>query len=118
MLAASVLLQISWLYVGALLAVALGAFVARVLVVFGMLPLLEMGRLVQPVDRRYRVILVWGGLRGAVTIVLAMVAAGDGRLAGNVREFAVVLATLFVLLTLFANAPTLGLVTRVLGLDK
>jgi CPA1 family monovalent cation:H+ antiporter len=118
MLAANVLLQITWLYVGALLAVALGAFVARVLVVFGMLPLLEMGRLVQPVDRRYRVILVWGGLRGAVTIVLAMVAAGDGRLAGNVREFAVVLATLFVLLTLFVNATTLGLVMRVLGLDK
>src|SRR5437879_5234914 len=38
MLAANVLLQISWLYVGALLAVAVGAFVARVLVVFGMLP--------------------------------------------------------------------------------
>jgi monovalent cation:H+ antiporter, CPA1 family len=118
MVAANVLLQITWLYVGALLAVAVGAFVARVLVVFGMLPLLELGRLVQPVDRRYRVILVWGGLRGAVTIVLAMVAAGDGRLAGNVREFAAVLATLFVLLTLFVNATTLGLVMRVLGLDK
>ena len=37
-------------------------------------------RLVQPVDNRYKAILVWGGLRGAVTIVLAMVAAGDQRL--------------------------------------
>ena len=118
MLAASVLLQISWLYIGALLAVALGAFVARVLVVFGMLPMLEMGRLVQPVDRRYKAILVWGGLRGAVTIVLAMVASGDGRLPPNVREFAAVLATLFVLFTLFVNATTLGLVMRVLGLDR
>jgi CPA1 family monovalent cation:H+ antiporter len=118
MLAANVLLQISWLYLGALLAVALGAFVARVLVVFGMLPLLELSRLVQPVDRRYKAILVWGGLRGAVTIVLAMVAAGDGRLPANVREFAAVLATLFVLFTLFVNATTLGLVMRVLGLDR
>jgi monovalent cation:H+ antiporter, CPA1 family len=118
MLAANVLGQITWLYVGALLAVALGAFVARILVVFGMLPLLEMSRLVQPVSTRYKVILVWGGLRGAVTIVLAMVAASDGRLSSTVREFAAVLATLFVLFTLFVNATTLGLVMRVLGLDR
>jgi monovalent cation:H+ antiporter, CPA1 family len=118
MLAATVLPQITWLYVAGLGAVAVGAFVARILVVFGMLPLLEMSRLVQPVNRRYKAILVWGGLRGAVTIVLAMVAAGDGRLSSDVREFAAVLATLFVLFTLFVNATTLGLVMRVLGLDK
>jgi CPA1 family monovalent cation:H+ antiporter len=118
MLAAGVLLQISWLYLGALLAVAIGAFVARVLVVFGMLPLLELSRLVQPVDGRYKAILVWGGLRGAVTIVLAMVAAGDDRLPGTVREFAAVLATLFVLFTLLLNATTLGLVMHLLGLDR
>ena len=52
MLAANVLSQITWLYVWALLAVAIGAFVARVLVVFGMLPLLELSRLVQPVEHR------------------------------------------------------------------
>src|SRR5260370_40055563 len=116
MLAAGVLLQISWLYIGAVLAVAVGAFVARVLVVFGMLPLLELSRLVQPVDRRYKAILVWGGLRGAVTIVLAMVAAGNGRLPDNVREFAAVLATLFVFVTLFINATPPGLVMHGLGL--
>jgi CPA1 family monovalent cation:H+ antiporter len=118
MLAANVLPQISWLYVGGMIAVALGAFVARFLVVFGMLPILELGRLVQPVNRRYKAILVWGGLRGAVTIVLAMVAASDGRLSSDVREFAAVLATLFVLFTLFVNATTLGLVIHVLGLNK
>ena len=118
MLAANVLSQITLLYVWALLAVAIGAFVARFLVVFGMLPLLELSRLVQPVSTKYKVILVWGGLRGAVTIVLAMVAASDSRLSGSVREFAAVLATLFVLFTLFVNATTLGLVMRVLGLDK
>ena len=80
MLAANVLLQITWLYVWGVVAVAVGAFVARVLVVFGMLPVLEMSHLVQPVDKRYKAILVWGGLRGAVTIVLAMVAASDDRL--------------------------------------
>jgi Na+:H+ antiporter len=118
MLAASVLQRITWLYIGGLGALALGAFVARVIAVFGMLPVLEISRLVQPVDRRYKAILVWGGLRGAVTIVLAMVAASNDRLPEDVREFAAVLATLFVLFTLFVNATTLGVLIRILGLDK
>jgi monovalent cation:H+ antiporter, CPA1 family len=118
MLAANVLVQISWLYVWGVAAVVVGAFLARALVVFGMLPVLEKTHLVQPVDKRYKAILVWGGLRGAVTIVLAMVAAGDQRLPEDVREFVALSATLFVLVTLFVNATTLGLVMHVLGLDK
>ena len=118
MLAANVLLQITWLYVWGVAAVAAGAFLARALVVFGMLPVLEKTHLVQPVDQRYKVILVWGGLRGAVTIVLAMVAAGDQRLPDDIRQFIALSATLFVLFTLFVNATTLGLVMHVLGLDK
>jgi len=118
MAAAPVLLQITGLYVWALLAVGLGAIAARVLVVFGMLPILEAARLVQPVDMHYRTILVWGGLRGAVTIVLAMVVAGDDRLPSQVSQFAAVLAILFVLFTLFVQATTLGLAMRLLGLDK
>jgi len=118
MVAANVLVNISWLYLWSVAAVAIGALTARALVVFGMLPVLEKVRLVQPVDPRYKAILVWGGLRGAVTIVLAMVAAGDQRLPGDVREFIALSAVLFVLLTLFLNATTLGLVMHILGLDR
>jgi monovalent cation:H+ antiporter, CPA1 family len=118
MLAANVLLKISSLYVVAVAAVTVGAFAARALVVFGMLPVLEKVHLVQPVDNRYKAILVWGGLRGAVTIVLAMVAAGNDKLPDNIREFIALSATLFVLVTLFINATTLGLFMRALGLDK
>jgi CPA1 family monovalent cation:H+ antiporter len=118
MVAANVLLQIGWLYVWALGAVAVGAFLARGLVVFGMLPVLEKVRLVQPVDNRYKAILLWGGLRGAVTIVLAMVAAGNERLPEDVRQFIALSAVLFVLFTLFVNATTLGLVMHILGLDR
>ncbi|TAJ42023.1 MAG: cyclic nucleotide-binding domain-containing protein [Reyranella sp.] len=118
MLAANVLLHITWLYAWGVAAVAVGAFSARALVVFGMLPVLEATKLVQPVDKRYKAILVWGGLRGAVTIVLAMVAAGDLRLPLQVREFIAISAVLFVLFTLFVNATTLGLVMHLLGLDK
>ncbi len=118
MVAAAVLPQIGWFYVWGMCAVVVGAMLARTLVVFGMLPMLERLRLVRPVDVRYKTILVWGGLRGAVTIVLAMVAAGDERLPPSIREFTAVLATMFVLFTLFVNATTLGLVMRLLGLDK
>ncbi|SJZ44048.1 monovalent cation:H+ antiporter, CPA1 family [Enhydrobacter aerosaccus] len=118
MVAAQFLPQITWLYVWGLLAVVVGAMLARTLVVFGMLPLLELLRLVQPVDRHYKAILVWGGLRGAVTIVLAMVVAADTRLPAGVREFTAELATLFVLFTLLVNATTLGLLMRAMGLNK
>ena len=83
-----------------------------------MLPVLEKVHLVQPVDNRYKAILVWGGLRGAVTIVLAMVAAGNDKLPEDTREFIALSATLFVLFTLFVNATTLGLFMHALGLDK
>jgi CPA1 family monovalent cation:H+ antiporter len=118
MLAANVLLQITWLYGGAVIAVTVGAFLARGLVIFGMLPVLEKVHLVQPVNNRYKAILVWGGLRGAVTIVLAMVAAGNDKLPESTREFIALSATLFVLVTLFVNATTLGLIMHLLGLDK
>ncbi|MBS0518026.1 MAG: cation:proton antiporter [Proteobacteria bacterium] len=118
MVAAQFLPQITWLYIWGLVAVVVGATLARTLVVFGMLPLLELGRLVQPVDRRYKSVLVWGGLRGAVTIVLAMVVAANGQLPESVREFTAELATLFVLFTLLVNATTLGVAVRTLGLNK
>ncbi len=118
MAAANVLVGLNFLFIGGVLAVAVGALIARAAVVFGMLPLLEAFRLVQPVSNRYKTILVWGGLRGAVTIVLAMVVAGDSRIPGPTREFIAERAVLFVLFTLFVNATSLGLVMRVLGLDK
>ncbi len=118
MLAASVLLRITWIYAIAVLAVAFGAFTARALVVFGMLPILERVKLVQPVSNRYKAVLVWGGLRGAVTIVLGMVVAGNAQLPEKTREFIALSATLFVLFTLFVNATTLGLFMHALGLDK
>jgi CPA1 family monovalent cation:H+ antiporter len=118
MVAAQFLPQISWLHIWGLLAVVIGATLARALVVFGMLPLLEWARFVEPVDRRYKTILVWGGLRGAVTIVLAMVVAGDTRLPAAIRDSTAELATLFVLFTLLVNATTLGVGMRALGLNK
>ncbi len=53
-----------------------------------------------------------------MTIVLAMVAAGNEQLPEPVRDFIAISAVLFVLFTLFVNATTLGLVMHLFGLDK
>lgn len=118
MVAFSVLSRLTWLYLLALIVLFFAAFSARAAVLFGLLPILERFRLVQPVNARYKAMLVWGGLRGAVTVVLALVAANNDRLAEDVREFVAVMATLFVLVTLFVNAPTLRPLMRLFGLDK
>lgn len=118
MLAAEVLTRIQWIHLAGLGAVIVAAFGSRALVLFGLLPALVGARLVAPVATSYKTILVWGGLRGAVTVVLALVAAGDLRLAPEVTEFVAVLATLFVLFTLFVNAPTLRLLIGAFGLNR
>jgi CPA1 family monovalent cation:H+ antiporter len=118
MLAADVLSRFSTVYVWGVASLVVGAFAARAMVLFGLLPLLVSARLVQPVDVRYKTILVWGGLRGAVTVVLALVVAGDKRLPEDTRQFISVLATLFVMFTLLVNAPSLRLLIRWFGLDK
>lgn len=95
-----------------------GATASRALVVFGMFPILEAARLVQSVNARYKAILVWGGVRGAMTVVLAMLAAVDQQLPEEARNFIAISATLFVLFTLIVNGTTLGPFLHVLGLDK
>ncbi len=118
MLAAGVLLQITWLYALAVAAVAVGAFSARALVIFGMLPVLEKFKLVQPVNNRYKAILVWGRPARRRHHRAGHGAASNDKLPEDIRQFIALSATLFVLFTLFVNAPTLGLFMHALGLDR
>jgi len=116
--AAQVLDDLQWRHVLAVAVVYVAAFGSRAFTLFGLLPMLEaMGRS-QPVNRGYRTILFWGGLRGAVTLALALVAYGNGRLPAEVREFVAIVATLFVLLTLFVNAPSLRPLMRYFRLNE
>ncbi len=48
------------------------AIAARAVVLFGLLPLLTFLRLSPAVERPYRTAILWGGLRGAVTLALAL----------------------------------------------
>lgn len=103
----------------ALLAVLIAAaFAARLAVLFGLVPLLEFLNLSQPISAAYKLAIAWGGLRGALTLVLALAATEHPQLSAEAQRFIAVLATGFVLFTLFVNGTTLGWVIRLLRLDR
>jgi CPA1 family monovalent cation:H+ antiporter len=102
-----------------LIAVLLGAaFGARLLVLFLLLPLLSLAKLTQPISTAYKIAIAWGGLRGALTLVLALAVTENRALAPEVQRFVAVLATGLVLFTLLVNGTTLRAVIRLLRLDR
>lgn len=103
----------------ALIAVVIAAAVAaRAVILFGLLPLLSFARLSPVVERPYRVAMLWGGLRGAVTLALALAVTESFRVPLEVKRLVGILATGFTLFTLFAQGTTLRWVIGRLGLDR
>ena len=98
--------------------VALAAFAARALVLFGLLPLLSAARLAQRVDHRYKLVILWGGLRGAVTLALALGVTENREIDPEIQRFVAILATGFVLFTLLVSGTTLRGLIRLLKLDR
>ena len=94
------------------------ALAARILVLFVLMPPLEFLKLTQPISSAYKLAITWGGLRGALTLVLALAATENAALSPEVKRFVAVLATGLVLFTLFVNATTLRLVIDLLGLGR
>jgi monovalent cation:H+ antiporter, CPA1 family len=102
-----------------LLGVLIGAaFVARALVVFGLLPLMSWLELSPAIDNRYKAVILWGGLRGALTLVLALSVTESNAIAPEVQRFVATLATGFVVFTLLVNGTTLRVLLRLVGLDQ
>jgi CPA1 family monovalent cation:H+ antiporter len=100
------------------------ALVARAGVLWGALPSLSWFGLSQPISHAYKLVLCWGGLRGAVTVALALLAATqlsenqpDGVFTPEAR-FIFVVGLGYVFATLFIAAPTLRPVMKVLNMDK
>lgn len=98
--------------------VILAAIAARMAILFGLLPLLTKLRLSPPVERPYRVAILWGGLRGAVTLALALAVTESTQVLIEVKRVVGILATGFTLFTLIAQGTTLRFVIAKLGLDK
>jgi CPA1 family monovalent cation:H+ antiporter len=98
--------------------VALGALLARAVVLFGLLPLLSTARLTHGVNHRYKFVILWGGLRGAVTLALALAVTENRAIDPEVQRFVAILATGFVLFTLLVNGTTLRPLIHLLGIDR
>jgi CPA1 family monovalent cation:H+ antiporter len=100
-----------------LAAVYFGALAARGLVLFGLLPATDRLGLSTPIEARQKALVLWGGVRGGVTLVLALSLAEMSALGEEARRAGAAAAG-YTLLTLGLNAATLGWVTRRLGLDR
>ncbi|WP_448188156.1 cation:proton antiporter [Azospirillum sp. sgz301742] len=110
--------HVAWSEAGYLLIAVLAALAARGVVLFGLLPALSALGLAQRVGHATKAVMLWGGLRGAVSLTLAMAVTENARVPQHVQEFVAVLATGFVFFTLFVNGTTLRLVMHRLGLDR
>ncbi|MFO1069583.1 MAG: cation:proton antiporter [Geminicoccaceae bacterium] len=101
-----------------LAALIVGALLARALVLFGVLPI-AVGRAGGgAVTRDHKLVMWWGGLRGAVTLALALGVRDDPAVPPAIQHMVSVLATGFVLFTLLVQATTLRWLIRALGLDQ
>jgi len=105
--------QFIWL---AVLLVA--AFAARLVIIFGLVPAMQKMGWASDVSTGYRAVMFWGGLRGAVSLALALAVMENNAFSPEVQQFVGVLVTGFVLFTLAINATTVHLVMSAFGLDK
>ena len=98
--------------------VVVAAFIARAIILWGLLPLLTLARLSPRVERPYRIAILWGGLRGAVTLALALAVTENPAIPFEIKRQVGIVATGFVLFTLLVQGTTLRLLIGWLGLDK
>jgi CPA1 family monovalent cation:H+ antiporter len=98
--------------------VAVAALGARALVLFGLLPLLSAAGLAQRVGHRYKLMIMWGAMRGAVTLALALGVTENRMVDPGIQRFVAIVATGFVLVTLLVSGTTLRPFMRLLKLDR
>ena len=77
-------------------------------------PLVNRTRMIEPIDMRYRLVMYWGGLRGALALALALSLPPDFA----AKELILVSAMGVVMATLLVNAVTIGPLLRLLGFDR
>lgn len=109
-------LRLNDLYLIGVIIVA--AFFARAIILWGMLPALSFLRLSPQVEPAYRAAILWGGLRGAVTLALALAVTENALVPPAIKREVGILATGFTLFTLLVQGTTLRWVIARLGLDR
>ena len=118
MLIPRMMAEITWMEVLLILVVFIVTLCARGVIVYGLLPLLGRLRLSTQVSRSYRTVMLVGGLRGAVSLALALAVTEQPAVPHDARQFIAVVTTGFVLMTLFVNGLTLRPLIHRLGLNQ
>ena len=108
----------SWADLGLLAALVAAALAARAVTLYGLIPMLSFAGIAKPIDRDHKLVMLWGGMRGAVSLALALAAAENTALPPEVRQFVGILATGFVLFTLLVTAPTMRPLMRLLKISS
>ena len=101
-----------------LVVVVIAAFAARAIILFAMLPAIARLGLTTSLNQRQKTLVWWGGVRGAVTLILTLSLSETTALSEAERQMLGALGCGFVLVTLLINAGSLARVTHWLGLDR
>jgi CPA1 family monovalent cation:H+ antiporter len=118
MLVPSILADLSMADLGRLAVLVAAALAARAVVLWGLLPILSLVGAAQRVSTPYKAVMLWGGLRGAVSVALALAVTENDAVPEDVQRFVAVLGTGYVLFTLLVQGTTLRPLMRLLGLDR
>ncbi|WP_108261348.1 cation:proton antiporter [Mangrovicoccus ximenensis] len=108
----------TWIDAAYVAVVAIAAFAARAAVLFLLLPGLTLLKLSPRVETPYKAAILWGGLRGAVTLALALAVTENARVPDSIQRTVGILATGFTLFTLMVQGTTLRMVIGWLKLDR
>jgi NhaP-type Na+/H+ or K+/H+ antiporter len=105
-----------WIYLG----VTLGTFIAIVIIRVVLLTLFRpvMNLVGDEVTKSETKVMAWGGLRGAVSLALALIVSQNANIDPDVRSQILLLAAGVVLLTIIVNGATMGKLLKALGFDK
>ncbi|GJL91850.1 cation:proton antiporter [Hyphococcus sp.] len=105
-------------YIDDIVVIIVAASAARAFIIYFLLPLLYRFGARQKVSLGYKTIMFWGGLRGAVSLALALIVLETEAIPEEGRAFIAVLVTSYVLFTLIIQATTIQPVMRLFGLHK
>lgn len=94
------------------------SFAARAGFIYGLLPLVSLRHLAAKVNTGFKTVMFWGGLRGAVSLALALAVMDSEVYSPETKGFIGMLVTGFVLFTLLVNATTIGWVMKMFRLDE
>ncbi len=107
-----------WSYKDEILILFLVATFIRAIIIFGLLPFMSKIGLAQKVSAAFSTIMVWGGLRGAVSLALALIILEAEYIPEEGRAFIGVMVTSYVLITLLGQATTISPLLALVGLNK